>query len=124
MFDRTLETIWSRCLVVLHLENRFPNLLLRKCLVEGCFQVISNYRGITKCEIVSGISILLWIENYPPDLYPRPFSFATAEDFFAQHFLDFRLAIYKLSFVSLLTPQALDELRDLQSHVAHISLNT
>jgi hypothetical protein len=90
------------------------------------FKLTPIYRGITKILIGDGSTALFWKDNWKDgihsEMYPRAFSYARNEDVSIQDFL----TASRLSdnFYLPLSPQALEETRNLQNDVTRIEMAT
>jgi hypothetical protein len=82
------------------------------------------FRGIASSSINDGASTLFWkdswISTIISDTYPRAFSFAIDEDISVQDFLT-STSLGNLFHLPL-SPEAMEELRDLQHNTRHIAL--
>ena len=79
------------------------------------------FRGISQVRIVSGDTVLVWKDLWAPDIlqasHPHAFSFAMHEDETVKDFLE--STALSETFHLPLSPQALDEVRDIQQISTH-----
>ena len=80
------------------------------------------YRGVSRVQIVNGSTALfwkdLWNDNFLQITHPRAFSFATKEDVSVEDFLG--STTLDENFYLPLSPQALDEVHELQEISMHL----
>jgi hypothetical protein len=93
---------------------------------RSIFNLSPIYRGISMSNINDGRSTLFWKDKWLQDInseiFPRAFSFTKKEDISVRDFLTSQHL--SQNFHLPLTPQALDELRTLQSLAGHIDFST
>ena len=84
------------------------------------------YRGVSRVRMVTGSTALfwkdLWNDNVLEITHPRAFSFATKEDVSVEDFLG--STTLDENFYLPLSPQALDEVHDLQEISMHLQPST
>ena len=85
-----------------------------------------SFRGITQVRVVSGMTALVWKDLWAVDVlensHPHVFSFAMHEDETVKEFLE--STAMSEAFHLPLSPQALDEVRDIQQLSTHMHLST
>ena len=88
------------------------------------FKLSPTCRGITECKVLLGSSVLFWKDNWLGNemalTHPRAYSFAASQDISVREFLSTGelAALFHLP----LSPQALNEVRQIQLASASISL--
>jgi hypothetical protein len=93
-------------------------------MVERYMQFMPIFRGISSSNIKDGATNLFWKYSWMPtinnDSFPRGFSFVIDEVILAQDFL----TSHSLhgSFHLPISPEAMEELRELQANTAHVKL--
>ena len=90
------------------------------------YNLSPEFRGIARCNIVAGDSILFWKDPWMDQpasmVYPRAFSYAINEDVSAKDFLTANTL--GENFQLPLSAQAIQELRSAQEETAEILLDT
>ena len=126
-FYNRADTPWVHLLWNTYYTGKVPH-TLAPCgsfWWRDVFKLNHLFRGVTKAEIVSGATVLFWKDSWLSDelaiSHPRAYSFAMHEDISVQSFLaaDNLAALFHLP----LSPQALDEVRNLQELTAHVTMD-
>jgi hypothetical protein len=82
------------------------------------------FRGFAACTIGNGQSVLFWkdewLANMKSECFPRAYSFSRDGDIFVQDFLI--ASSVSDNFHLPLSPQAMQEVRDLQQLVSYVDL--
>ena len=122
-----MDTPWVTLIWNTHYSNKVPHAhdLCGSFWWRDVCKLSPIYRGISKCSIVKGDTILFWKDPWKDQLasesYPRAFSFALDEDVSATDFLS--ADTLGANFHLPLSSQAIQELRHAQEDTAHIVLD-
>ena len=124
-FYNRADTPWVHLLWNTYYTGKIPH-ALAPCgsfWWKDIFKLNDLFRGVTRAGIVSGSTVLFWKDAWISEelaiTHPRAFSFALQEDISVQAFLtaDNLASLFHLP----LSPQAMDEVRNLQGITEHIT---
>jgi hypothetical protein len=121
------DTPWVNLIWSTYYTNEIPHAasLCGSFWWKDICKLMPIYRGIASSTVNEGTTTLFWkdswISNIVSETYPRAFSFAINEDISVQEFLSsVRLGdLFHLP----LSPEAMNELRELQNDTRHIILS-
>ena len=125
-FYNKVDTPWVTLLWNSYYTNKVPHAIdpCGSFWWKNVFKLSPIFRGLTSCVIGSGNSALLWkdlwLDEVSQEKYPRAYSFCQNEDISLKLFM--AAPTLAGNFHLPLSPEALQEVRELQQESLHLRL--
>jgi hypothetical protein len=125
-FYNKVDTPWVHLLWNSYYSNKIPHAIgqVGSFWWRDVYKLMPIYRGIASSTVKDGSMTLFWkdewLDNVKAETFPRAFSYCTNEDISIQHFLS--AGSLADNFWLPLSPEALEEVREMQSLTAVIQM--